>query len=156
MCSSSVPHTPGYYRKKSPRGGPNMLVKGLMDIMRPKNLLTHNRLVAFWLTLLVLLSTHTCLLYKGTLIYVIKIVITPVELNGHLTPLPRKPLSNPSLYRWLVSNLFYLIVSHLDISYVVYQVSQFLSASQATHYAVVLCILRYLKNTFFYSLYYST
>ena len=85
-----------------------------------------------------------------------KTVDTPVELNSHLTPLGEKPLSNPSLYRRLVGNLIYLTITHLDISYVVHQVNQYLSAPQSTHYAIVLHILRYLKGTLFHGLFYST
>ena len=66
-----------------------------------------------------------------------KTVDTPVEFNAHLTPSGGKPLSNPSLYRWLVGSLVYLIVTRPDISYVVHQVSQYLSAPQSTHYADV-------------------
>ena len=57
-----------------------------------------------------------------------KTVDTPVELNAHLTPTGGKLLSNPSLYRQLVGSLVYLTVTRLDISYAVYQVSQYLSA----------------------------
>ena len=70
-----------------------------------------------------------------------KIIDTLVDLNAHLTPLGGKPLSNLSLYRRLVSSLVYLTVTHSDISYVVHQVSQYLSAPQSTHYAAVLRIL---------------
>ena len=70
-----------------------------------------------------------------------KIVDTPVELNAHLTPSAGKPLSNPFLYRQLVGSLVYLIVTCLDISYVVHQVSQFLFAPRSIHYTVVLRIL---------------
>ena len=52
-----------------------------------------------------------------------KTVDTSVELNAHLTPSEGKPLSNPSLYRRLVGSLVYLIVTRLDISYDVHQVS---------------------------------
>ena len=52
-----------------------------------------------------------------------KIVNTPVELNVHLTSLGGKLFSNVSLYRQLVGSLVYLIVTHLDISYVIQQVS---------------------------------
>ena len=62
----------------------------------------------------------------------------------------RKPLSNPSLYRRLVSSLVYLTITRLDIFYVVHQVSQYLSTPRSTHYAAVLRILRYLKGTLFH------
>ena len=55
-----------------------------------------------------------------------KTIDTPVEFNVHLTPSGGKPLSNPSLYRRLVSSLVYLIVTRPDISYVVHQVSQYI------------------------------
>ena len=81
---------------------------------------------------------------------------TLVEFNAHLTPSGGKPLSNPSLYKRLVGSLVYLIVTHPEISYVVHQVSQYLSAPRSIHYAVVLRILQYLKSTFFQDLFYST
>ena len=84
-----------------------------------------------------------------------KTVDTPVEFNVHLTPTGGKPLSNPSLYRYLVGSLVYLTVTHLDISYAVHQVSQYLSVLRSIHYAVVLHILRYLKGTLFHHLFYS-
>ena len=84
-----------------------------------------------------------------------KIVDTLVELNAHLTPSGGKPLSNPPLYRRLVSSLVYLTVTRPDISYAVHQVSQYLSAPRSTHYAAVLRILRYLKGTLFHGLFYS-
>ena len=70
-----------------------------------------------------------------------KTVDTPVEVNAHLTLSGGKPLSNPSLYRRLVCSLVYLTVTHPNISYVVHQVSQYLSAPRSTHYVVVLHIL---------------
>ena len=84
-----------------------------------------------------------------------KTVDTPVELNAHLTPSRGKPLSNPSLYRRLVGSLVYLTVTHPDISYDVHQVSQYLSAPRSTHYAAILCILRYLNDTLFHGIFYS-
>ena len=85
-----------------------------------------------------------------------KTVDTSIELNMHLTPSGGKPLSNPSLYRHLVGSLVYLTVTHLDISYAVHQVNQYLSALRSTHYVTVLRILRYLKGTLFHGLFYST
>ena len=64
-------------------------------------------------------------------------------------------MSNPSLYRRLVGSLVYLTVTCPDISYDVHQVSQYLSAPRSTHYAAVLCILRYLKGTIFHGIFYS-
>ena len=57
-----------------------------------------------------------------------KNVNTSVELNAHLTPPGGKPLSNPSFNRRLVGSLVYLTITHPKISYVVHQVSQYLSA----------------------------
>ena len=65
-------------------------------------------------------------------------------------------MSNPSLYRRLVGNLVYLTVTRLDISYVVHQVNQYLSAPRSTHYAAFLRILQYLKGTLFHGLFYFT
>ena len=64
-------------------------------------------------------------------------------------------MSNPSFYRRLVGSLVYLTITRPDIFYVVHQVSQYLSAPRSTHYAVVLRILRYLKDTLFHDLFYS-
>ena len=64
-------------------------------------------------------------------------------------------MSNPSLYRRLVGSLVYLTATRPDISYAIYQVSQYLSAPRSTHYATVLRILRYLKGTLFHGLFYS-
>ena len=84
-----------------------------------------------------------------------KTVNTPVELNAHLSPSRGKPLFNLSFYKHLVGSLVYLTITHLDISYAIHQVSQYLSAPRSTHYAVVLRILRYLKDTLFHGLFYS-
>ena len=56
-----------------------------------------------------------------------KNVDTPIELNTLLTPSGGKPLSNPFLYRNLVVSLVYFTVIHLNISYAINQVSQYLS-----------------------------
>ena len=84
-----------------------------------------------------------------------KTVDTLVDLSAHLTPSGGKPLSNPSLYRRLVSSLVYLTITRPDISYAIHRVSHYLSAPRSTHYAAVLRILRYLKGTLFHDLFYS-
>ena len=63
-------------------------------------------------------------------------------------------MPNLSLYRRLVDNLVYPTITRPDISYVVHQVSQYLSAPWSMHYAAVLSILRYFKGTFFHGLFY--
>ena len=83
-------------------------------------------------------------------------VDTLVELNAHLTLSGEKPLSNPSLYKCLVGSLVYLTDIHPNISYAIHQVRQYLSAPRLTHYVAVLYILRYLKDTLFHGLFYST
>ena len=60
----------------------------------------------------------------------------------------------PFLYRRLVGSLVYLTVIRPDISYAVYQVSQYLSSPRLTHYVAVLRILQYLKGIIFYGLFY--
>ena len=64
-------------------------------------------------------------------------------------------MSNPSIYRRLVDSLVYLTVTRSDISYVVHQVSQYLSAPRSTHYAAILRIFQYLKGTLFHGIFYS-
>ena len=54
----------------------------------------------------------------------------------------------------MVGSLVYLTVTHPDISYVVHQVSQYLSTPRSTYYATVLRILQYLKGTLFHGLFY--
>jgi len=84
-----------------------------------------------------------------------KTIDTSIEINAHLTPSGGKPLSNPFLYRRLVGCLVYLTVTRLDLFYAIHLVSYYPSAPRSTHYAVVLCILQYLKDTFFHGLFYS-
>ena len=84
-----------------------------------------------------------------------KTINTPVKLNAHLTPSRGKPLSNPSIYKCLVGSLVYLTVTRPNISYAVHQMSRYLYAPRSTHYAAILRILRYLKGTLFYGLFYS-
>ena len=91
-----------------------------------------------------------------------KTCTTPLELNYMLTPMDAIPLNDHILYRQLVRNLFYSIVTRpdisscLDISYAIHIVSQFLSVPCSLHYIAVLCILRYIKGTLYHGIYFST
>uniref|UniRef100_A0A2N9GQI4 Reverse transcriptase Ty1/copia-type domain-containing protein n=1 Tax=Fagus sylvatica TaxID=28930 RepID=A0A2N9GQI4_FAGSY len=85
-----------------------------------------------------------------------KIVDTPIEYNNRLNTNDGEPLLDATLYRQLVGSLVYLTVTRPDISYAVHIVSQFMAAPQSLHYATVLRILRYLKDTLFYGLHFSS
>ncbi|KAA0035557.1 putative mitochondrial protein [Cucumis melo var. makuwa] len=73
----------------------------------------------------------------------------------HLTPFDDVPLEDVSLY-WLVGNLIYLIVTRLDIAYVIHIVSSFMAASRTIHFTTVLHILHYIKETLGHGLQFSS
>ncbi|XP_028060476.1 uncharacterized protein LOC114264067 [Camellia sinensis] len=81
---------------------------------------------------------------------------TPVDPQTRLTSLDGHLLSDATLYHQLVGNLVYLIVTRLDIAYVVHIVSQFMAAPHFPHYDALVRILCYLKGTMFHGLHYST
>ncbi|GJT06742.1 retrovirus-related pol polyprotein from transposon TNT 1-94 [Tanacetum coccineum] len=62
----------------------------------------------------------------------------PIDAKANFTPTDGDHLPDPSLYQTLVASLVYLTVTHLDISYAVHIVSQFVSAPTTVHWAVVL------------------
>ncbi|KAF5930143.1 hypothetical protein HYC85_031016 [Camellia sinensis] len=59
------------------------------------------------------------------------------------------PLDNPTLYRELVGCLVYLTVTHPDLAYVVYVVSQLVFALCSPYWAALIQILHYLHDTIF-------
>ena len=85
-----------------------------------------------------------------------KIVDTPIDYNCGLNSHDGESLSNVTLYRQLLGSLIYLTVTRPDISYAIHVVSQFMAALRSPHYAVVLRILRYLKDTIFDGLHFSS
>lgn len=56
------------------------------------------------------------------------------------------PLFDPEKYRRLVGQLLYLNLTRPDLSYVVQQLSQFMSAPTSIHWDVALHVMRYLKG----------
>ncbi|XP_068648715.1 secreted RxLR effector protein 161-like [Aristolochia californica] len=56
-------------------------------------------------------------------------------------------LDDPTLYRRLVGSLIYLTTTRPDISYAIYQVSQFMSSPHYLHIAAVRRIIRYLRGS---------
>ena len=85
-----------------------------------------------------------------------KIVDTPIDYNCRLNSHDGESLSNATLYRQLVGSLIYLTITRPDISYTVHVVSQLMVAPRSPHYAAVLRILRYLKDTIFDGLHFSS
>ena len=85
-----------------------------------------------------------------------KIIDTPIEYNYRLSSHDGESLSDATLYRQLVGSLIYLTVTRPNISYAVHVVSQFMAAPRSPHDAVVLRILRYLKDTIFDGLHFSS
>ena len=61
-------------------------------------------------------------------------------------------LSNRTLYHTIVGSLVYLTITRPGIAYVVYVVSHFVASPTTVHWAIVLCILRYLRGIVFQSL----
>ncbi|RVX21698.1 Retrovirus-related Pol polyprotein from transposon RE2 [Vitis vinifera] len=76
-----------------------------------------------------------------------KLVDTPMDLNVKLIPGQGEPLGDPGRYRRLVGKLNYLTITHLDISFPVSVVSQFLQSPCDSHWDAVIHILRYIKST---------
>ena len=72
------------------------------------------------------------------------------------TPLPTRPpnnlhsgtpLSDPTTYRTVVSNLQYLSLMRPDVSYAVNKLSQFMHQPSAEHWKLAKRVLRYLCGT---------
>ena len=80
---------------------------------------------------------------------------TPKESNAHFSTTDGTFLNDGTLYRQLVRSLIYLTVTRPYIAYVVYIVSQFMTAPHTNHFAAILCILRYVKETVFQGLHFS-
>ena len=71
-------------------------------------------------------------------------VDTPMEVNVKYRKYEGDLLEEPTLYRRLVGSLIYLTTTRLDISYVVHQVSQFMSSPRHLHLVAIRRIIRYL------------
>ena len=85
-----------------------------------------------------------------------KTVSTPLEYNAKLTPLDGEPISDATSYCQLVGSLIYFTITRPDISHAVGMVNKFMDAPHSVHYAAVLWILRYVKDTLCHGLYYSS
>lgn len=65
-------------------------------------------------------------------------------------------LEDAEVYRRIIGKLLYLNMTRPDISYAVQQLSQFLHAPRQPHYKAALHVLRYLKGSLNYGLFYSS
>lgn len=74
-------------------------------------------------------------------------VDTPLELNVKYRREEGDLLPDPTIFRQLVGILNYLIITRLDISFAVQQVSQFMQAPRHLHLVAVCRIIRYLRGT---------
>ena len=66
-----------------------------------------------------------------------------MEINLKLTSDEGGPLTDPTLYRRLIGKLLYLTITQPDITYVVNQLSQFLSAPRIPHFKAAMRVLQY-------------
>lgn len=72
---------------------------------------------------------------------------SPVVAGSKLSIHDGHPLEDPTKYRSIVGALQYLSLTRQDIAFSVNQVCQFVHNPTITHWAVVKCILLYLKGT---------
>ena len=84
---------------------------------------------------------------KETVMLDFKLVDTHMDPNVMLVPGQREPLSDLGRYRRLVGRLNYLTITHLNISFLVSVVSQFLQSPCDSHCDAVIRILCYIKGT---------
>ncbi|XP_068644856.1 uncharacterized mitochondrial protein AtMg00810-like [Aristolochia californica] len=74
-------------------------------------------------------------------------VATPMEINVNYRKDEGTLLDDPTIYRRLVGSLIYLTITRPNISYVVHQVSQFMSSPRYLHLAAVRRIIHYLRGS---------
>ena len=65
-------------------------------------------------------------------------------------------LEGPTMYRCIVGSLTYMTITRPDLSYAVGLVSQFMQAPRKSHLDAARRILRYVKSTLQYGLFYET
>ena len=83
-------------------------------------------------------------------------VDTPMEVNVKYRKDEGDLLNEPTFYWRLVGSLIYLTTTRPDISYVVHQVSQFMSSPRHLHLAAVRLIIRYLRGSPICGLFFPT
>lgn len=81
---------------------------------------------------------------------------TPVEVGTKLTKKGEGPLVDPTLFKQIVGSLRYLTCTRPDISYGVGLISRFMESPNQSHMKVARRIMRYLKGTQDFGLFYDS
>jgi hypothetical protein len=86
-------------------------------------------------------------LLKKTNMIEAKPITSPMASSSSLSAFTGDPMEDPSLYRSTVGSLQYLSLTHLDLSFAVNRVCQFMHRPLKPHWQAVKRILPYLKHT---------
>ncbi|KAI5328385.1 hypothetical protein L3X38_027782 [Prunus dulcis] len=92
-------------------------------------------------------AKYVAYLLKGATLHEANPCLTPVATGSQLSSLHGSSLSDPTQYHSLVGMLQYLTLIHLDISFAVNQVCQFMHQPTGIHWKAVKHILRYVLGT---------
>lgn len=80
----------------------------------------------------------------------------PLPKGLKLNPDEADLLSDLEVFRRIVGKLLYLNLTRPDISYATQPLNQFLSALRTTHFSAAVHVLKYLKGTLNYVLFYAS
>ncbi|XP_026432729.1 uncharacterized protein LOC113330081 [Papaver somniferum] len=85
----------------------------------------------------------------------VKPVCTPLAANLQVHRQGAEKFTDPTLYRSVVGDLQYLHITRADIAVVVNKACQFMHEPYLEYWELVKCILRYLKQTIDYGLFFK-
>ena len=84
-----------------------------------------------------------------------KPITVPLEQNMRVSADTGDVLEDPTMYRRIVGSLIYMTITRPDLSYAVGLVSQFMQTPRKPHLDAARRILRYIKSTLDYGLFYE-
>lgn len=85
-----------------------------------------------------------------------KPVSTSLSASIKLSALEGSFFEDPQFYRSIVDSIQYFAFTRLDLSFAVNKVFQFMHCPRLPHWQAVKCILRYLRFTTHFGLYFSS